>query len=103
MANLIDIVTNGGPSGQGCRIYANFSDGTSLAMCRHDERVSPYMGDGTQGWWVEWQLRFVEDDEGQPYDYLEWSGGTYDTLPFVEANAEFMRRLALKQRTGSYE
>lgn len=90
MANLIDIRTNGGPSGQGCRIYADFSDGTSLAMCRH-------LGNGTDGWWVEWEWL---DENGE----TEWSGGVaYDTVSFVEANADFMRRLALKQRTGSYE
>ena len=95
MANLIDIRTTGYPTGKDCRVYADFSDGTSLALCRH-------MGNGTDGWWVEHELVFTKDDEGRP-DYTEWSGGTYDTMSFVEANAEFMRRLDLKQRTGSYE
>ena len=90
MIKLIDIRTNGGPSGKGCRIYADFSDNTSLAMCRH-------MDNGTDGWWIEWEWR---DEDGE----TEWSGGVaYDTVPFVEANADFMRRIALKQRTGCFE
>ena len=89
MPKLIDIRTHAGPSGQDCRIYADFSDNTSLAMCRRMDR-------GTDGWWIEWEFL---DENGE----TEWSGGTHFTAPFLEANADFIHRIALKQRTGCFE
>jgi len=84
----------------GCRIYASFKDGTSVALCREASRDPENVNDG---WWVEWQTLFTEDDEGHPYEHLEWTGDQSQNKSYIIAMSEFHDRVRCKVLTDTFD
>lgn len=77
----------------GCRVYASFKDGTSIALCREASNDPENVNDG---WWVEWEFT-------NPDGYSEWTGGVSQNKSYIIAMAEFHDRVRCKVLTDTFD